>query len=156
MTIAPTEDGGLRMEIEDPGDWVLLGGITADAMSREDKLAHRLGEFITDEQIVMDWLEFMVPELEDGFNAALLHVTTAIATARVESCGGQGHLTIARDELFHWYSALNQARLALEETHRFGPGERIDPAALPANRRAPFLRSQFYCAIQSLLLEMGM
>ena len=156
MTIMPTNEGGLRIEIEDAGDWVLLGGITADAMSREDKLSHRLGEFITDEEVVMDWLEFMVPELEDGFNAAMLHVTTAIATARVEHSGGAGLLIITREELFHWYSALNQARLALEETHQFGPGERIDPAVLPDRRREPFLRSQFYCAIQSLLLTVGM
>ena len=155
MTITPTEDGGLRIEIEDGGDWVLLGGITADAMSREDKLAHRLGEFITNEEVVMDWLEFMVPELEDNFNAAVLHVTTAIASARVESSGEIGAITIAQDELYYWYSALNQARLALEETHGFGPSDKIDPAELPMRRREPFLRSQFYCAIQSLLLSVG-
>ena len=156
MTISPMKDGGLRIDIEDAGDWVLLGGITADAMSREDKLSHRLGEFITDEEVVMDWLEFMVPELEDVFNAAVLHVTTVVATARVESPGGGGHLVIARKDRFHWYSALNQARLALEETYQFGASERIDPDALPARRREPFLRTRFYCEIQSLLLDMGL
>lgn len=156
MKIMPTLDGGLRIDAEDKEDWRLLSGITGDAMSRDDKLAHRLGEFITDEAVALDWLEYIVPELEDGFNAAVLHVTTAIASARVESGGGPGPLWITRDEVFHWYSALNQARLAIEESHHFGPGEFIDPAQLPTARRSVFLRSQFYCAIQSMLLAQGM
>ena len=156
MKINPILDGGLRIDAEDAGDWRLLSGITGDAMSRDNKLSHRLGEFITDDEVALDWLEYIVPELEDGFTAAVLHVTTAIAAARVESGGGPGPLWIRRDDVFHWYSALNQARLALEESHHFGPGEHIDPAKLSPVRRSAFLRSQFYCAIQSMLLSQGM
>lgn len=156
MKIMPTLDGGLRIDAEDKGDWRLLSGITGDAMSRDDRLSHRLGEFISDKDVALDWLEYIVPELEDGFTAAVLHVTTAIAAARVESGGGPGPLWIKRDDVFHWYSALNQARLALEEAHHFGHGENIDPAELPPARGAAFLRSRFYCAIQSMLLAQGM
>jgi hypothetical protein len=156
MKIMPTLDGGLRIDAEDKDDWRLLSGITGDTMSREDKLSHRLGELITDQEVALDWLEYIVPELEDGFTSAVLHVTTAIASARVESGGGPGPLWITREEIFQWYSALNQARLAIEDSHHFGPGELIDPEELPAARRSPFLRSQFYCAIQSMLLTQGM
>lgn len=156
MKIMPTLDGGLRIDAEDKDDWRLLSGITGDAMSRDDKLSHRLGEFITDEAVALDWLEYIVPELEDGFSAAVLYVTTAIASARVESGGGPGPLWITRDDVFHWYSALNQARLAIEEIHHFGPGAGIHPDELPPARRSVFLRSQFYCAIQSMLLAQGM
>ena len=60
---------------------------------------------------------------------------------------------ITREDGFSWYSALNQARLALEEKYHFGPGEEIEPGNLPIESRTSFLRSQFYCALQSLLLD---
>jgi hypothetical protein len=49
---------------------------------------------------------------------------------------------------------LNQARLALETRFKFGPAQgvaRID--SFPAAKRSAFIRSQFYCALQSVLLE---
>ena len=153
MKIMPTLEGGLRIDAEDAGDWQLLTGITNDAVSCDENLAHRLGSLITDEDVAPDWKEYIVPDLEAGFSADVLHVTTSIASARLESGGGPGPLWITRDDAFHWYSALNQARLAIEERHRFGPSESIDPADLAPVPRSGFLRSQFYCVIQSLLLE---
>jgi hypothetical protein len=149
----PTLEGGLRLDAEDDGDWKLLQGITHDAVSCDEKLAERLGNLITDGDVAPDWREFIVPDLEAAFHADLTHVATAIAAARVECGGGPGPLWITREEAFHWYSALNQARLALEEVHHFGPAETIHPGDLPPARRSPFLRSQFYCAVQSLMLE---
>ena len=116
-------------------------------------LASGLGNLITEEELARDWREYVVPDLDAGFSAEVLHVATSMAAARVEAGGGPGPLWITRDDAFHWYSALNQARLALEERFHFGPGHNLDPAELPPVRRAAFLRSQFYCAIQSLLLE---
>ena len=153
MKILPTLEGGLRIEIEDAGDWQLIKGITHDAVSCEENLANRLGNLIKDPAVAPDWREYIVPDLAEGFSADLLYVASSIAAARVEADGGPGPLWITRDDAFQWYSALNQARLALEERFHFGPGEAIDPAALPPARRSAFLRSQFYCAIQSLLLE---
>lgn len=149
----PTLDGGLRIDAEDPGDWQILKSITHDAVACDEKLAQRLGNLVTDEEVAPDWREYVVPDLEEGFSSAVLHVTTSIAAARLESGGGPGPLWITRDDAFHWYSALNQARLALEDRFHFGPGERVDPADLTPLRRAAFLRSQFDCAVQSLLLE---
>jgi len=149
----PTLEDGLRIEIEDSGDWHLIKSITHDAVSCEEKLANRLGDLIKDPAVAPDWREYIVPDLEEGFSKDLLYVATAIAAARVESGGGPGPLWITRDDSLRWYSALNQARLALEERFHFGPGEAVDPAGLAPARRSAFLRSQFYCAIQSLLLE---
>ena len=55
--------------------------------------------------------------------------------------------------MFPWYSALNQARLALEERYHFGPAETISLEGNDPVRRTAFMRSKFYCAIQCLLLD---
>jgi len=153
MKILPTLEGGLRIDAEDDGDWQLLSGITRDAVSCDEKLSLRLGSFITDIAVVSDWLEYIVPELEETFHGHLAHLAAAISAARFEAAGGPGPLWITPDDAFHWYSALNQARLALEERFGFGPQELIDPAELPSDMRSAFLRSHFYCTIQSLLLD---
>lgn len=153
MKIMPTLEGGLRIDAEDDGDWKLLQGITHDAVSCDELLARRLGNLITDEEVAPDWLEYIVPDLDEAFHADLSRVATSIAAARVECGGGPGPLWITAEDAFHWYSSLNQARLALEEIHHFGPSEGLLAADLPPQSRNAFLRSQFYCAIQSLLLE---
>ena len=135
MKVMPTLEGGLRIDAEDPGDWMLLNGIVSDAVSCDESLGKRLGNLVTDEDIAADWRDFVVPDLDERFSASLIHVTTAIASARLEADDGPGPLWITRDDGFEWFSALNQARLALEEKHRFGPSEAIDPADLDG--RAP-------------------
>jgi hypothetical protein len=153
MKIMQTLEGGLRLDAEDASDWLLLTSITNDAVSCDENLARRLGNLITDPQLAPDWRDYVVPDLEDAFNADVQHVTTAIASARLESCGGPGSLWITPADAMAWYSALNQARLAIEERFHFGPGGNIDLASLPTVNRSAFIRSQFYCAVQSLLLE---
>ena len=148
-----TLEGGLRLDAEDADDWQLLNGITNDALSCEENLADRLGKLIVDEDVAPDWKEYVVPDLEEGFNADLQHVSNTIATARYE-CGGEaGPLWITPDDAMQWYSAFNQARLALEERFHFGPTDQINFAGLSVLHSAAFIRSQFYCAVQSLLLE---
>ena len=153
MKILPTLEGGLRIDIEDDGDWKVLMGITHDALSCDASLGRRMGNLITDEEVAPDWEEYIIPDLEESFQGELSHVATAIAAARVECGGKSGPLWITRDDAQMWYGALNQARLAIEERYHFGPSENIHPASLPPVYRPPFMRSQFYCAVQSLLLE---
>ena len=153
MKIIPTLKGGLRIDTDAPGDWALLNGIANDALSCEASLAQRLGNLITDDDITADWQDFVIPDLEEQFSSALLYVTTAIASAHLESADGPGLLWINREDGFQWYSALNQARLAIEQQCQFGPSEALNPDEFPPKRRSAFLRSQFYMAIQSLLLE---
>ena len=109
-----TLEGGLRIDAEDEGDWQLLMGITHDALSCEEKLGDRLGGLMHDEQVARDWKEFIVPDLNEAFHTELTQVATAISAARVDSGGGPGPLWITPDDAFPWYSALNQARLAIE------------------------------------------
>ena len=156
MNILRTLEGGLRIDAVDAQDWILLMGVAHDAVSCDRKLAERLGGLITDEEIAGDWREFIIPDLDEAFQSDIARVASAVSAARLEAGGGAGHLWINRDEAMTWYSALNQARLAIEEIHRFGPGERIRPEKLPLEHQASFLRSQFYCALQSLLLDQVM
>ena len=153
MKVMPTLEGGLRIDAEEADDWLLLSGVTEDAISCDEKLARRLGKRITDEEVAGDWREFVEPGLDEEFSVSVVFVATRIAAARVDSGGEAGPLWITVDDASHWYSTLNQARLALEERYRFGPGEAIDPNSLPPEQRSGFFRSQFYCAIQSLLLD---
>jgi len=153
MKVMPTLEGGLRIDAEEDDDWKLLLGITHDAVSCDERLANRLGNLIADEEVAADWREFIVPDLEEAFHADLAHVAISIAAAHVDSGGGSGPLWITRDDALHWYSSLNQARLALEEIHHFGPSENRSYEDIPLRCRSAFLRSQFYCAIQSLLLD---
>lgn len=156
MRISPTAEGGLRLDLEDETDWLMLAAIAHDATSCDEPLAGRLGRLVTDEEVAEDWRDFIQPEVEAGLEADRDHVLAAMDRARQDSVGDAGSLWIARDEALQWYSALNQARLAIEDLHHFGPGERIDPALLAPDARTAFLRSQFYCAFQSLLLGHAM
>lgn len=153
MKILPTLEGGLRIEAEEPGDWLLLQGIPHDAVSWDEKLARRLGQLITDEATAADWNDYVIPDLDAGFSAEVLHVSTAITAARCEAGGGPGAVWITREDGFQWYSTLNQARLALEERFHFGTRDTIDPASLAPVPRAALLRSHLYCAVQGLLLD---
>jgi len=153
MKIMQTLEGGLRMDIEEEDDWLLLQGITHDAISCDEKLAHRLGNLVTDPDVAPDWKDYIIPDLEEGFASDVQHVATAIASARLESGGGPGPLWITRDHAFHWYSALNQARLAIEERFQFGPEEDVDPDDLTLARRAAFIRTEIYSDIQRMLLH---
>ncbi len=150
MKITPTLEGGLRVDVEDAGDWFVLLGITRDAVSGDEELSSRLGAMITDEEISADWRDIIVPELEEGFQTDLVHVTGAIHAAEED---GGGQLWITPENAWHWYSALNQARLALHGIHHFDSAGTRPPADLDPAVRGAFLRSQFYCAFQTLLLD---
>ncbi len=153
MNIIPTLEGGLRIEVEDATDWLLLHSIGQDAIGREQSLAAKLGERIKDEEIRADWQAFVSPDLENGFATAVHHVTGEIHRAHKAHGKGPGAVWITPQDAEHWYSTLNQARLALESEHRLGDSESFNPAGHSPATRSAFLRSQLYCAIQSLLLD---
>lgn len=154
MNIIPTLEGGLRIDTETAADWALLRHLVHDAADRPRSLGEQLGEGVGDEQATDDWREFVVPGLDQQFSESLAHVGQAVAIAEREHGGGTGPLWITREDGLHWFSALNQARLSIEERFRFGARPE-DAAGLSADdlRRSAYLRSQLYCAIQSLLLE---
>lgn len=153
MKAMPTLEGGLRIDTEDAEDWEMLRAIVTDATPPGSDLAARLGELISADAGAEDWEEFVVPDLREGFQDELAQVGAAIESAIFNAEGAPGPLWIAADEGLRWYGALNQARLALEEEHHFGPLEWLDPKGLKPARRKAFARSRFYCAVQSLLLD---
>ncbi|MEI6676415.1 MAG: hypothetical protein WCO57_14695 [Verrucomicrobiota bacterium] len=156
MKLAPSPAGGLRIEVEEADDWPLLCGILHDAESPGFDLASHVGSVMQPSADWLDWQEYVMPDIREGYQEHLKVVLTAIESAKLEAAGGPATLWISRDDAFHWYAALNQARLAIEELHHFGPGENISQLNLSPSRHAAFFRSQLYCAIQSFLLDMGL
>lgn len=153
MKAMPTLEGGLRIDTEDASDWELLRAIIADANGPRNDLASRLGGLIGEEAGGEDWQEYVVPDLREAFQDELAQVGASIESAVFEAEGEAGPIWITPEDAFPWYSALNQARLSIEERFHFGPGEMIDFTGMSPERRAAFIRSKFYCAIQGLLLE---
>jgi hypothetical protein len=151
MNIAPTIEGGLRIDPETPEDWHILRAIVIDASQSQNDLASNLGNLITDDRIADDWKENVVPDLRESFSDDLHHIQATIEAAAAFPSDSKSSIWITRDDATQWYSALNQARLALEDTHKFGPNPKPNPSNLI--RFEAHLRSQFYCAIQSLLLQ---
>ena len=157
MNIIPTLEGGLRVDLEEATDWLLLRHLIDDACHRDMSLAEELGSQITERQLKEDWLDFVVPDLKEEFATSLEKVREVMAKAVEDyqnSESDTGSLWITRDLGFDWYSSFNQARLAIESHYGFGeaPKEEILEDGDPSKRSA-YYRSQFYGAVQGLLLE---
>ena len=153
MKVTPTIDGGLRIDPETDEDWHVLRAIALDANGLERDLASRLGGLITDERLAEDWEEIIVPDLRESFADALDHIYAAIETAAAFPQDGETPIWIKRDDAFTWYSALNHARLTLEEKYKFGPEPDVDSPTLAPLRHEALMRSRFYCALQSFIIE---
>lgn len=153
MNIAPTIEGGLRLDPQTNEDWYILRSIAADANSHGIDLANRLGGLITDEKIAEDWQDIVVPDLRESFMDDLNHIQAAIESAAAFPKDGENPIWITREDAFTWYSALNQARLALEEKYHFGQDPESDPANLTPLRHEALIRSHFYSALQSFILR---
>lgn len=153
MTVLPTLEGGLRIDADDPSDWELLRAIIADANGCKTDLASRLGGLISEEAGSEDWEELIVPDLREGFQDELAEIGALIESAIFQSENGPGPIWITRNDAYPWYSALNQARLALEEIYHFGPEGNVDPEVMSPVQLAAYIRSGFYSEIQSLLLR---
>lgn len=66
-----------------------------------------------------------------------------------------GQRTVAADgfEVEHQTQKDDGHQRRDDRVHHFRPDERILAFSLPARSRAALLRNQFYCALESLLLE---
>lgn len=153
MKIAPTMEGGLRIDPETDEDWHILRAIALDANGPETDLASRLGGEITDKKVSEDWQDIVVPDLRESFADDLHYIYAAIEAAAAFQDAEESPLWITREDAFTWYGGLNQARLALEEKYRFGPDPESDPANLTPLRHEALLRNHFYSALQSFILE---
>ncbi len=163
MKPMPTIEGGLRLEMETPLDWVMLEQIAVDALGDSGgKLAERLGALMDEES---DWEEVVIPELRVFFSEQLGVVTRALALAQTELAKGAddeegaGTVFIVREEAESWYGALNQARLGLESRFRFGSSDEMSLDGIgefSKDKLRAFLRMRFYASLQGLLLDYGM
>lgn len=152
MNISPTLDGGMRIDLESADDWSILRFLPYDASHGEQDLATRLGPPGTDKDLREDWELYVEDDLRALFLGQVATVSHAIETAEKAADGGTGQLTIAREAVDTWFGTLNQARLALESHYQFhGPAQ-----AESTERAFAFQRSQFYTAIQGLLLDRSM
>ena len=148
MKVAPTLQGGLRIDVENALDWMVLRCISYDARGGGLDLADRVSSKMAGDDSMDDWEEFVIPELREEFNSQLDVIEAAIAHAGDGE--GPGEVFITRDDSEPWYGGLNQARLALEERYGFSRGE---PGEMTPGKRSAWFRSQFYLHVQSLLLD---
>lgn len=142
MNILPTVEGGLRIEVESATDWIVLENIALDALDGgTGKLPSRLSALMDDDS---DWEEMVIPELKEFFTEQLRKVADTVRQAQRESTDPpEGKVFIMQADGLEWYGALNQARLALESRHKFGPIQDIeDLDSFPAPKRSAFIRSQ--------------
>jgi hypothetical protein len=153
MNIAPTIEGGIRIDPETDEDWHILRAIALDAGGQDIDLAHRLGQLITNEAVAEDWQELVVPDLREMFMDDINHIQASIEAASAFPRDGENPIWITPDDASRWYSSLNQARLALEEQYHFGQNPESDPANLTPLRHEALLRSHFYCALQGFILK---
>ncbi len=153
MKIAPTIEGGLRIDPETKEDWHILRAIALDANGCDTDLADRLGGLITDEKISEDWQDIVVPDLRESFADDLHYIYASIEAAAAFQDAEEAPVWITKEDAFTWYSGLNQARLALEDKYAFGNDPEADPANLTPIRHEALLRNHFYCALQSFILQ---
>jgi hypothetical protein len=153
MNVEPTLEGGLRIDADEPSDWEILRAIIIDATTRTNDLADQLGALISEEAGAEDWREYIVPDLRETFQDALNHVATAIEAAAFHAANGPGSLWIRREDGYPWYSALNQAALALERSYAFSSKEDFPLLNYSPHQLSAYARSICYADIQELLLD---
>lgn len=155
--MAPTLEGGLRIDADSLTDWMILELICADASSLPGP---PLYDQISSKMVQNDdWKEFVVPDIVTQFDEQISYVSRAISSApRDEEHAGS--IFITKKDAMTWYGAVNQARLSLEKQHSLSKLEDIitkeDLQDLDPEVRAAVVRNHFYTSIQSLLLDFVM
>jgi hypothetical protein len=105
-----------------------------------------------------DWRDQVLPDLQSEFNDQLDTVNEDLKAA-TQSAGEDDLPEFAFEIPFahidHWYGALNQARLVMNERYRFPEVENEETMSDYLNEGTikPYLIDQFYTRIQSVLLD---
>lgn len=148
MKIGPTLNGGMRIDAESSEDWEILRYLPYDA--RPHELAERLTEATEADNV--DWREYVMPDLQESFTKQVAFVYHAIEKAVTDSNGQGGSLFMEKDDAMNWYGTLNQARLTLQARYDL-PQDAAELRGMEPERRGAYYRSQFYCIIQTLLID---
>lgn len=152
MRMAPTLQGGLRLDIESLLDWARLEMICIDASKINTLLSNTLAEKM---QIEADWRNYVMPDLDAMFSEQISSIYSTIKTARSRG-EEEAELHIDSESADTWYGALNQARLALEEKYGLSKYEAEpldDLANLTEETKAALMRSNFYAILQNGIIE---
>lgn len=149
MNVSFTIDGGLRLEVESPDDWSILRFLPYDAEHGGIGLVDRLGAPLDEPDARKDWEEFVADDLREMFDRQVITVHGHIEQAARAAEEGPGHLMITADNVEVWFATFNQARLALEARYQFHGAAKTESS----ERMFAYQRSQFYTAIQGLILD---
>ncbi|MEZ5325343.1 MAG: DUF2017 family protein [Verrucomicrobiales bacterium] len=109
---------------------------------------------------IADWKEFVVPDLRSQFDDALDQLDRDVAHAQQvrKLPMKRFEIELQAEHVELWYSALNQARLVLQEKYKLpsdNTGLSLEDLFAKGQWRAYF-QSRFYAEIQCWLLEAGM
>lgn len=152
MNASPDSEGNLFLHAETPSDWEILRGIAPDGAGFA--LAEAMGGLMQGGPAGRDWHDFVVPDLADAFSKQLEFIARGVADAQAKAHDGPGSILIRREEAEIWYGALNQARLALEESHGLASAvTQEEIMGMSRSRRSAYFRSHVYLRIQSMLLD---
>ncbi len=154
MKLAPTLQGGLRIDADSLEDWMVLEAICADAVSLPGaSLYERLSEKMEGDA---DWEEFVAPEIRGQFTDQIAHVSRAVSAAPMDE-EHAGSIFISEEEASIWYGAINQARMTLEQMYSISEVEDFtdldELSDMSDERRSAIIRGHFYSTFQCLLLE---
>ncbi len=154
MRVAPTLQGGIRIDADCAEDWLMLDMICVDAAGVPGKpLYDRLAEKMASDQ---DWEEFVAPDIRSQFSDQVTHVSRSISSAQRDE-DQAGAVIIEKGDCITWYGAINQARMTLEQVYTMSELDRSaeldDLDELSDKIRLALMRSDFYTAFQSILLD---
>lgn len=156
--ISILQDGGVLFEGIDPLLHKMLTEIRTAAELDDPRVEARFYQSpTTDPEAVdlrEDWKAFVQPDLHSAFASSR---EVVVADLRRCSSNPQGHhsLLIPKNHIDHWLSALNQARLALVESHGFSESEMSrQPENLEDLRDYALLQLSIYGLMQEWLVSL--
>jgi len=154
MKLAPTLQGGLRIDADCAEDWLILDAICADAAALPGPpLYDQLSENMEKDP---DWEEFVAPEIRSQFSDQIVHVSRAISSAQRDE-NQVGAVFVSKNDAMIWYGAINQARISLEQLYQVSKIENfIDSDGtdeISDEKHSALVRGHFYSMMQSVLLE---
>ena len=154
MKLAPTLQGGLRIDADSLEDWMVLNAICADATGLSGSpLYDRLSEKMPKDP---DWEEFVAPDIRSQFSDQVSHVSRAISAAPMDE-EQAGSIFISKEDAPIWYGAINQARMTLEHLFQLSEINEFvdieDLGDISDEKRSAVIRAHFYSTFQCILLE---
>lgn len=124
-----------------------------------------------DDEFIEDWKDFVADELENQFAGDVGTVLSDLDNIRPHRGNKDGAeprhmLDVPLDHARSWFSALNQARLMLDQKYNLHPGSgndfqlflsEADAQGVDLKERlSVYMRYEFYAAIQEWLVQRAM